>query len=214
MKIKVFSDIACPYCYIGLKRLTDVITEFYPDELIEIEHKPFQLNPNLPKIEESKYSDYLMKSYGISEEEVKQMLDNMIRYAKDDNLDFNVMDIKNVNTFDAHRLIMYAENRDKGLEATKKLMEAYFTLGKNIADYNVLSDIGEMISLNKEKVLNMLESQDMESELNAELVTARYSGVSSVPYFIFDDFYSLRGAQPKDVFKEIIKDTLEGNPNE
>ncbi|MFB0972325.1 MAG: DsbA family oxidoreductase [Tissierellia bacterium] len=210
MKIKVFSDIACPYCYIGLKRLTDTIMEFYADELIEIEHKPFQLNPNLPKIEDSKYDDYLMKSYGISEEEVRQMLDNMIKYAEDDNLDFNVMEIKNVNTFDAHRLIMYAETQGKGLEATEKLMEAYFTLGKNIANYEILSDIGEMIGLDREKVLKMLESHEMVSEVNAELVTARYSGVSSVPYFLFDDYYSLRGAQPKEVFKEVIKDTLAG----
>lgn len=210
MKIKVFSDIACPYCYIGLKRLTDTIMEYYSNELIEIEHKPFQLNPSLPKIEESRYTDYLMKSYGISEDEVKQMLSNMINYAENDNLDFNLTEIKNVNTFDAHRLIMYAEMQNKGLEVTQRLMKAYFTLGENVADYQTLSEIGEKVGLDKEKVLHMLESQEMVNEVNAELITARYSGVSSVPYFIFDDYYSLKGAQPKDVFKEVIKDALKG----
>ncbi|NLW42121.1 MAG: DsbA family oxidoreductase [Tissierellia bacterium] len=210
MKIKVFSDIACPYCYIGLKRLTDTIMEYYSNELIEIEHKPFQLNPSLPKIEESRYTDYLMKSYGISEDEVKQMLDNMIKYAESDKLDFNLTEIKNVNTFDAHRLIMYAEMQNKGLEVTQRLMKAYFTLGENVADYQTLSEIGEKVGLDKEKVLHMLESQEMVNEVNAELITARYSGVSSVPYFIFDDYYSLKGAQPKDVFKEVIKDALKG----
>jgi predicted DsbA family dithiol-disulfide isomerase len=184
--------------------------EYYSNELIEIEHKPFQLNPSLPKIEESRYTDYLMKSYGISEDEVKQMLDNMIKYAESDKLDFNLTEIKNVNTFDAHRLIMYAEMQNKGLEVTQRLMKAYFTLGENVADYQTLSEIGEKVGLDKEKVLHMLESQEMVNEVNAELITARYSGVSSVPYFIFDDYYSLKGAQPKDVFKEVIKDALKG----
>lgn len=208
MKIKIFSDIACPYCYIGVNRLVNTINEFYPDESIELEHKPFQLNPNLPKVEESSYYEYLMNNYGISQEEVQEMIDKMIKYGEDDGIEFNVENIKNVNTFDAHRFIMFTHGYGLSQKAVERLMKAYFTEGKNIADFEILADIGEEIGINRDKVISMLNSDDLVGELNSELITARYSGITSVPYFIFDDYYSLKGAQPKDVFKEVIEETL------
>ncbi len=208
MNIKVFSDIACPYCYIGMKRLKDTIQNYYPDELIEIEHKPFQLNPNLPKEENLKYTDHLMNNYGMSSDEVEEMINNMIDYGKKDNLEFNMKDIVNVNTFDAHRLIMFSSRFDKGQEVNERLMKAYFTEGRNVADFDVLADIGEEAGLNRDEVLLMLNSEDLVNELNAGMVVARYNGVSSVPFFIFDDYYSIKGAQPIEVFKDVIKESL------
>lgn len=208
MNIKVFSDIACPYCYIGMKRLKDTIQNYYPDELIEIEHKPFQLNPNLPKEENLKYTDHLMNNYDMSSDEVEEMINNMITYGKKDDLEFNMKDIVNVNTFDAHRLIMFSSRFDKGQEVNERLMKAYFTEGRNVADFDVLADIGEEAGLNRDEVLLMLNSEDLVNELNAEMVVARYNGVSSVPFFIFDDYYSIKGAQPIEVFKDVIKESL------
>lgn len=208
MNIKIFSDIACPYCYIGMKRLKDTIQNYYPDELIEIEHKPFQLNPNLPKDETLKYTDHLMNNYDMSSDEVEEMINNMITYGKKDDLEFNMKDIVNVNTFDAHRLIMFSSRFDKGQEVNERLMKAYFTEGRNVADFDVLADIGEEAGLNRDEVLLMLNSEDLVNELNAEMVVARYNGVSSVPFFIFDDYYSIKGAQPIEVFKDVIKESL------
>lgn len=209
MNIKIYSDIACPFCYVGITRLIEAIDNKFNRDLVELEFKPFQLNPNLPEEAEKSYFEGLAENYNVSIDEAKEMVENVEKFGAEDGIVFNFEDLKNTNTFNGHKLISIAENQNKGLEASKILFDAYFNKGINVADKDELIKLGEKIGLNRELLKIGLDSEDLDRELNAEIVAAQFSGVYSVPYFIFDNYYSLKGAQPIEVFEEVLKTTLE-----
>ena len=209
MKVEIWSDIMCPFCYIGKRHFEKAIAQFEQTHSIEIEWKSFQLDPTIPKsVEKFSVYQYLADAKGISFEESKKMHDNVVQSAKNVGLTYNYDNAIIANSFDAHRMIQFAKSVELGDQVEEALFKAYFTDGKNIGDFNNLMDIGESIGLNKLDLKAVLESEQFANEVKNDIAEAQKIGVRGVPFFVFDRKYAVSGAQPISVFIETIEKVL------
>ena len=207
MKIEIWSDVACPFCYIGKHKFEAALAQFEFKDSVEVIWKSFQLDAT-PQSELPSNVDmyqYLAQRKGISYKESKKMHDNVTKMAKEENLDFNFEIAKLSNTYDAARLIHMAKSIGKSNEVKEKLFAAHFTLGLDVAKEEVLVQIGKEVGLEPEKVRSMLNSEAYKSEVNFDLQEAQTIGVSGVPFFVFDRKYAVSGAQDVTVFLQSIQ---------
>lgn len=210
MKIKIYSDIACPFCYVGKKRLFRVLKEKFSDLDVDIEYAPFQLNPNLPEVASGEYIEGLMRNYGTDRAGAQAMFDRTNSFAAVEGIQMNFEDIVNVNTFNAHRLITYAQTKGEVNELYDNLMVAYFVDGKSVADIDELIEIGVASGLDRDELTEVMKSDKYVQETKTNLLVSQNSGVRSVPLFVFDDHYSISGAQPDEAFIDVINATIAG----
>jgi len=206
MKIEVWSDFACPFCYIGKRRLEMALDDFEFKDEITIEFKSYELDPLAKPIRNKKYYELLVNKYGMTVEQAKQSVQQLVQQAKEAGLEYRVDSIQHGNTFDAHRLVKYAEKKAKGKEMAERLFAAYFTESKQISDHHVLKELACEIGLDAEEVLTMLESSKHSKYVREEEAVAREIGVQGVPFFVFDEKYAVSGAQPTQVFKEVLEE--------
>ena len=210
MKVEIWSDIMCPFCYIGKRHFEKALSQFENTEAIEIEWKSFQLDPTIPKkVEQISVYQYLADAKGISFSESKEMHDNVVQSAKNVGLIYNYDKAIVANSFDAHRMIQFAKSQGLGNQLEEALFQAYFTDGKNIGDLNDLLNIGVSIGINKSDLQIVLESGEFTEEVQKDISEAQQIGVRGVPFFVFDRKYAISGAQPTSVFIETIERVLE-----
>ncbi len=209
MKIEIWSDVMCPFCYIGKKHLEQALEQIPYQDKIQVEWKSFQLNPDLSKTETMSMEEYLVNSKGISNEQVEAMNNQLTEMGKTVGINFDLQNSKIINTGDAHRLIHFAHSKGKAAEAEERLFKAYCTEGKNVADYEVLAELGEEIGLNKTEVTEMLNSDAYVFEVASDVLDARNIGVASVPFFVLDRKYSISGAQPVEYFISALTQAYE-----
>ncbi|MEY3237632.1 MAG: dithiol-disulfide isomerase [Bacteroidota bacterium] len=210
MKIEIWSDIMCPFCYIGKRHFEKALSEMNLADTAEIEWKSFQLDPTIPKIlEKVNVYQYLADAKGISFAESKQMHDNVVQSAKNVGLIYKYDNAVVANSFDAHRMIQYAKTKELGNQIEEALFKAYFTEGKNIGDINDLLTIGVSVGINKSDLQIVLESEQFTLEVNNDISEAQKNGVRGVPFFVFDRKYAISGAQPISVFIETLEKVLE-----
>ncbi|PKK89424.1 MAG: disulfide bond formation protein DsbA, partial [Tenericutes bacterium HGW-Tenericutes-7] len=141
MKIEIWSDFACPFCYIGKKRFEQALNEFKHKDQVEVIYKAYQLNPNAPKVMEGTAYESFAKGHGTTPELAKQKFEMFTQNAKTVGLDYRYDIIQMTNTFDAHRLAKWSNQFGKEDTLTNRLMKAYFTDGLNIADLKTLEDL-------------------------------------------------------------------------
>lgn len=206
MKIEIWSDIMCPFCYIGKRHFEAALKQFPQANEVEIEWKSFQLDPTIPKMDERvDVYQYLADKKGMSLEQSKAMHENVIQMAKNAGLDYN-FDIAVVgNSKDAHRLIQFAKTKELGDQAEEALFKAYFTDGKNMADMKDLIEIGTSIGLDSNELTSILESDAFAYEMMQDVQEAQNIGVQGVPFFVFDRKYAVSGAQPVEVFLQTLE---------
>jgi protein disulfide-isomerase len=206
MKIEIWSDIMCPFCYIGKRHFESALKQFPHAENVQIEWKSFQLDPTIPKMDERvDVYQYLADKKGMSLEQSKAMHDNVIQMAKNAGLDYN-FDIAVVgNSKDAHRLIQFAKTKGLGDQAEEALFKAYFTDGKNMADMKDLIEIGASIGLDSMELTSVLESDAFAYEMIQDIQEAQNIGVQGVPFFVFDRKYAVSGAQPVEAFLQTLE---------
>lgn len=206
MKIEIWSDIMCPFCYIGKRHFEAALKQFPQANEVEIEWKSFQLDPTIPKMEERvDVYQYLADKKGMSLEQSKSMHQNVIQMAKNAGLDYN-FDIAVVgNSKDAHRLIQFAKTKGLGDQAEEALFKAYFTDGKNMADMKDLIEIGTSIGLDSNELTSILESDAFAYEMMQDVQEAQNIGVQGVPFFVFDRKYAVSGAQPVEAFLQTLE---------
>ena len=204
MKIEIWSDYACPFCYIGERKLAAALKQTGMSEQVELEFKSFELDPNSPKDYGESINELMAKKYGLSVEQATKANNNIINAAKEVGLNFNFDDLKPSNTFDAHRLSHYAKSQGKENEFLEAAMKSYFVDSKNISDLQVLTAIAIDIGLDKEKTLEVLSSTEFEEQVRADEQKAHTIGVTGVPYFLFDERQAVYGAQPVETFVEVI----------
>lgn len=206
MKVEIWSDIMCPFCYIGKRHFEAALKEFPHSDKLQIEWKSFQLDPTIPKIEERvDVYQYLADKKGMSLEQSKSLHQNVIQMAKNAGLEYN-FDIAVVgNSKDAHRLIQFAKTKGLGDQAEEALFKAYFTDGKNMADMNDLIEIGTSIGLNAVELTSILESDAFAYEMMQDVQEAQNIGVQGVPFFVFDRKYAVSGAQPVEAFLQTLE---------
>jgi protein disulfide-isomerase len=204
MKIEIWSDVACPFCYIGQEHLNKALSSFPERQNIEIEWKSFILDPTLPENTEKNLYEMLSEQKGMPLTQVMEMTRQVKNMAANAGLELNFDDAKPVNTRKAHRLIQLAKSENLGAEMEARLFEAYFTEGANVADTETLISLGTQAGLDKEKIRQALISAEFDAMIDQDLLEARQLGVRGVPFFLIDEKYALSGAQPVSVFVESI----------
>lgn len=210
MKIEVWSDFVCPFCYIGKRRLEQALEQFPHKDDVEVEFKSFELDPHAPVYTEKSIYESLAEKYGMSVEQAKQNTQHVAMQAAQVGLTFHFDDMKPTNTFDAHRLAKFAKERGKEREMTEKLLYAYFTESKNVGDMDTLAGIAEEAGFDREEALAVLrDKQKYANEVRADQRLARQFGVTGVPFFVINRKYAISGAQPLETFVRALEKAWE-----
>lgn len=204
MKIEIWSDVMCPFCYIGKRHLETALATLPFKNDIEIDWKSYQLNPAYENVAKESLYDYLSNSKGISLDQAKQMTTQVAEMASNVGLKLDFEKSIPANSFNAHRLIHFAASKGKQDEAEEALFKAHFTETKDIANLEVLLAIANALGLDQTEVKAMLESNAFEEEVRYDIYESQQLGVRGVPFFVIDRKYALSGAQPVEAFKEAI----------
>ncbi|MBE9597714.1 DsbA family oxidoreductase [Pedobacter sp. MC2016-24] len=210
MKVDIWSDVRCPFCYIGKRKFEQALAQFPGKEDVEIEWHSFELDPNALTVLDKSAYDYLAERYGRSREWAIETHKQVTQTAAEVGLTFNFDDAVIANSFDAHRLIQMAKQHGTGDQAEEQLFKAHFTDGKNIADHEVLIEIGKSIGLNSLDLQTMLKTEDFVDEVRYDEKTAGDLGINAVPFFIFDQKLAVSGAQSPETFLGALNKAAEG----
>lgn len=205
MKVEIWSDVVCPWCYIGKRRFEAALAQFPDAGQIEIQWKSFQLDPTTPANSSIKTKPYLAKKYGITEEKVEAMTENVTQVAAEEGLEFNLGDSITVNTFKAHRFIHFSESQGKQSEAKERLLHAYFTENLDVDNDEVLMGIGVNLGLNPQQISKVLSETTYSEAVKKDFSEAQALGITGVPFFAFDRKYGVSGAQSSAVFLQYIE---------
>ncbi|MDQ0228456.1 DsbA family oxidoreductase [Metabacillus niabensis] len=210
MKIEVWSDFVCPFCYIGKRRLELALEQFPHKDAVDVEFKAFELDPNADVYSGKSIHEALASKYGMSIEQAKQSNAQIGQQAATVGLTFNFEDMKPTNTFDAHRLAKFAKEQNKEKIITEKLLYAYFTESKNLSDVETLADIAEDSGLDRQKALDVLNDKTVfANDVRIDEGIAQQYGIRGVPYFIINQKYAISGAQPLDTFVSALQKVWE-----
>ncbi|WP_203362085.1 DsbA family oxidoreductase [Bacillus sp. REN10] len=209
MKVEIWSDFVCPFCYIGKRRLEAALKQFPHREEVEIMYKSYELDPNAKPESDEHIYEALAAKYGTSVEQVQQMTENVRHQAAEAGLSFNFDNMKSANTFQAHRLAKYAREQGKEKEMVERLLKAYFTDSMNVNDQAVLVELAKEIGLHQESVQDLFASNRFSEEVRADENLARKLGVQGVPFFVINDKYAISGAQPTEAFLNALQKVWE-----
>lgn len=205
MKIEIWSDITCPFCYLGRYYLTEALEKFSVDEEVEIIWCSFELEPGASKDPEGDIYDLLAAKYRQSRAWAIEANKKLKSKASEIGLAYNPEKIVPTNSFDAHRLIKLATKYGLAGKAQQQLFEAYFVEGKHIGRYDILKRIGDKIGLDGEAVDGLFAGDFFTDEVKADEWEANKMGIRGVPYFLFERKYAISGAQPADIFLDILR---------
>jgi predicted DsbA family dithiol-disulfide isomerase len=209
MHVEIWSDIMCPFCYIGKRRFEKALKDFPGKENVTVEWKSFQLNPDMKTAPEKNINQYLAEVKGWSVKQAGEANARVTAMASSEGLHYDLGKAVVANSFDAHRLIQLAKANKKGDEAEERLFKAYFSEGKNIADHETLIQLGREIGLDPQTVKTMLESTEYSDAVASDIGEASRIGVRGVPFFVFDRKYAVSGAQETEVFENTLKRAAE-----
>ncbi|MGX9985492.1 DsbA family oxidoreductase [Soonwooa purpurea] len=207
MKVEIWSDIMCPFCYIGKRHFEAALEHFDYKKDVEIEWKSFQLDPTIP--EEVKIrttmTDYMANRKGMNVDDVQAMFENVVSMAKDAGLDFD-FDIQLLaNSIKAHRIIQFAKEKNLGDQAEEVFFKAYFTEGKDLADDTTLLELSSNIGLSQDDINNALSQDEFLKYAKDDIAEAQDLGIDSVPFFVFNRKFAVKGAQPAHHFLDALK---------
>jgi predicted DsbA family dithiol-disulfide isomerase len=205
MQIEIWSDVVCPFCYIGKRKLEKALEKFPFKDKVEIEWKSFQLNPDQKTNPSISTLEHLSQSKGWSMEQTREITSNVVNMAAAQGLDFDFENAVVANTRNAHRLIHLAKASGKGDAMKERLLRAYFTEGKNVDDFPTLISLGKEAGLEEEKIKVMLESDLFEQDVHQDIYESRQVGVRGVPFFVLDRKFGISGAQPDEVFDQTLE---------
>lgn len=210
MKVEIWSDVMCPFCYVGKKNFENALQTLPFKDKIEVEWKSFQLDPELPAEGLAiSTKEYIAKRKGMPEEQIQGMLNQLQESGKAVGITFNQDKSIPVNTLSAHRLIHFAQALGKGNEMKETLLEAHFTDGKNVGDIEVLTSLAAQIGLSATEVKTFLATDEKVEDVYSDIQEAQTLGVSGVPFFVLDRKYGISGAQPSETFIEALTQAFE-----
>lgn len=204
MKIEIWSDIACPWCYIGKRRFEEALRAFPERDALDIVWRSFELDPNAPVTQEKPTVELLATKYRMPVAQAQGMMDNMTATGAADGITFRFDRSISGNTFDAHRLIHFAATRDKRAAMVERLFAAYFTDGIAMGDRTALVRLATDVGLDAADVSAMLESEAHADDVRNDEARAQQFGISGVPFFAIDEKYGVSGAQPASVLTDAI----------
>lgn len=205
MKIEIWSDVMCPFCYIGKRRFEKALEQFEHKDKVRIEWKSFQLNPNLKTQPDKNATEHLAEAKGWSMEQTLSAQDHVVSMAKQEGLEFNFDKAVVANSFNAHRFTHLAKSMGLQDIVEEHLFQAYFTEGKNIDDPQTLKSIGTLAGIPEDKMDYLIHGNAFADEVEKDLYEARQFGIQGVPYFVFDGKYGISGAQETSTFLNALK---------
>lgn len=215
MLIEIWSDVVCPWCYIGKRRLERALADFPHRTDVEIQWRSFMLDPGAPTEPSESVAAALGRKYGGGEAAGHQMVARVQAAAAEEGLDFaGHARSLHLNTLDAHRLLHLAGHEGVQGELKEALLAAYFTRGENLADHDVLTATATSIGLPEARVREVLSSDAYADEVWADIERAQSYGASGVPFFVLDHKYGISGAQPAELFARALEQAwTEAHPN-
>ncbi|WP_270352650.1 DsbA family oxidoreductase [Microbacterium testaceum] len=208
IKIDMWSDIACPWCYIGKRNLENGLAATAADDdapVVEIEYHSFELSPDTPEDFHGGEVDYLSQHKGISPEQAREMLDRVTGVAAEAGLAYRFDILQHTNTVKAHELLHFAKENGRQLELAEILMSAYFLEGKHVGRDDDLIALAVEAGLDEDAAREALTSQRFRAAVRADQEQARQFGISGVPFFVIDGKYGVSGAQPVEAFTQIAR---------
>ncbi|MDQ2722200.1 MAG: DsbA family oxidoreductase [Actinomycetota bacterium] len=207
MRIEIWSDIVCPWCYVGKRRLERALAGFAHAEQVEIVYRSFELDPGTPQGGGQSVAEHLGEKYGGGAAAGEQMVIQMTATAAEEGLQFDYQSAARANTVDAHRLLHLAlaeGGPTRQAELKERLLKAYFTDARAVDDPAVLTAVAAEAGLSEERVAQVLASEEYLDDVHADVDEARALGVSGVPFFVIDRKYAVSGAQPAEVFGQAL----------
>jgi len=208
IQIDVWSDIACPWCFIGKRNLEKGLAEASADDdapVVEVTFHSFELSPDTPVDFEGDESDYLATHKGITPAQAAQMLERVTGVAAEAGLEYRFDRIKHTNTVKAHELLHFAKANGRQLELTERLMTAYFTEGRHLGREDELVALATDAGLDADDAREALRSERHLADVRADQAQAREYGINGVPFFVIDGRYGVSGAQPPEAFAQIAR---------
>lgn len=204
IKVEIWSDVVCPFCYIGKKKFEKALASFTAKDSVEVIWKSYQLDPEQKEKKYSSALEYMVESKGLTEAAVEGMFQNVEQMAGDEGLSYDLKRTIPANTFKAHRLIQLAKSKGLGDLAEEQLFRSHFLDFENIDSEDILKAVGKAIGLSEKEVESALSDKAYEEMVLADMYEAQQVGVRGVPFFVFNQQYAISGAQPSEVFLDTL----------
>jgi predicted DsbA family dithiol-disulfide isomerase len=207
MQIEIWSDVVCPWCFVGKRRLEKALAGFEHRDGVEVVYRSFELDPSAPQHGHELTTGVIARKYGRSEDEMRDMQQQLIDTAAGDGLTLRLFENVHTNTIDAHRVLHLALATGGPVlqrELKEALLTAYFTNAQDVGDHDVLTAAAVGVGLDAERVGAVLASDEYADAVAADIAQARAYGATGVPFFVVDQKYGVSGAQPSEVFAQLL----------
>jgi predicted DsbA family dithiol-disulfide isomerase len=204
MKVEIWSDIACPFCFIGKVNFETALRQFEHTDDVEVIWKSFQLAPDLNPVSGETIYDYLISSKGVTMAEAQQMTDHVTKLAEAANIKFNMDAVVLANTNRCHQFLHFAKHLGLQYEVKNSLLKAYFTDGLDVNDINTLLSIAHDLNMDVDACRIALEKNTHADDVARDIYEANQIGLRGVPLFVFDRKYAVSGAQPSNAFLDVL----------
>ncbi len=209
MQVEIWSDVVCPWCYIGKRRFERALSQFDGAADVEVTWRSYQLNPAQPKGDPEHHDEYLARKMGTSIAQVHQMNERLVSLAAAEGLDYHFETYRVINTFDAHRVMHLARRHGLGSEAHERLLRAQLVEGELLEDVDTLARLIAEIGVPEDETRTVLSGTLFADDVNAEIREAAMLGCTGVPFFVFDRRFGVSGAQGSDVFAQVLAKSRE-----
>jgi predicted DsbA family dithiol-disulfide isomerase len=205
MRIDIWSDVVCPWCYIGKRRLERVLAEFPHHDEVEVVYHSFQLDPTAPVEPVETAREMVVRRYRMTPEQAAEMQRHVASVAADEGMHWQHSEAPYANTRDAHRLLHLARELGRQADLKEALMNAYFAERRNLADHAELRKIAVGAGLEESRVEEVLTGTRFDDEVEDDIQQAAAYGATGVPFFVVDGRYGISGAQPEELFRDVIE---------
>jgi predicted DsbA family dithiol-disulfide isomerase len=213
MKIEIWSDIACPWCFIGKRRFEKALEKFEHKDQIDVQWRSYQLDPTLPAHFDGTETEYLSQMKGMPQDQVRQMFAHVTEQAAGEGLAYDFDKIVVANSFTAHRFLHLAKAHNLDAQAKEALLSGHFEHGEDIGDVEYLVRTGVVLGLDEAEIREALEGDRYTEDVQKDIAEARALGVTGVPFFVLDRKYGISGAQPTESFSQALAQAwAERNP--
>jgi predicted DsbA family dithiol-disulfide isomerase len=205
MKVQIWSDVVCPWCYIGKRRFESALERFEHGDQVEVEYRSFQLDPFAEKGQDGSLDERLASKYGVDLDRARAMNARVTQTAAGEGLAYRLDIARPGNTFDVHRLIHLAAAEGRQAEMKERALAAYFTEGRPIDDTDTLVELAAEVGLDAGRARQVLEGDEFAAEVRADEREAGELGITGVPFFVLDRRYGVSGAQPAEVMTRALE---------
>lgn len=209
MRIEIWADVVCPWCYIGKRRMETALEGFEHRDEVEVVYRSFELDPFAPEVGTESTVTVLGRKFGKDEAQTREMMGGVDELAAAEGLTFSYADARHARTLNAHRLLHLAASAGRQKEMMEQVLAAYFSRGESLGDLDVLRSAAAAAGLDAGRVEQVLGSTEFRDDVMADVAQAQAYGASGVPFFVLDGRFGISGAQPTELFSQALDQAWE-----